>query len=723
MKKNVFNWMLTAVVVCGLSLSFTACSDDDGEKGKTDEQEQTVMPQGASDDATVLAALLKSWVEDFDDEATSAILSKSYEATVGESDAAQQTVRTMVVGSQTAADEYAHQVLSIVGASAGSVAGFQYSNAAFGTVKYQHGSGNDLGVFDISIRQLPGFTKLRLLKDYEGNVGAPAYYQKGDIVKYTKDNKYYICLQDHEGGANATWVSFDCGEDVKSLKTSTCSWFGAGDDIYFKGDMAKPQNVYTWLKEFVLSDEGYSEVLGHLMERNLPLTAINQIVPSSSKLRNDLVNMITVTDKTAVLDVNSIVGDDLNHNLRANQYWEHRDAGSGSKLVRTFYPFGLLLAGPARWSMGFPFDYWVPNVVLVHQSNSQAFRGLLDDTESQYSDPGHFKYELWGANVKFGQSYYDVYTIATHWTHEAFKYDQTTYKCLLNFVQNRRTLEGKAVNLSLEDDLDWTLHNITSRELSVKDNGEKYKYFETVYRGKEGNANIQQVKPGYLLCSNGKCYMNKTLATVAGTIPVGMVVYMGEAGSVESGTQYNALAMALENASFIDNVNDKETLFQWRDYNVKGVCTSTVGEHNLEQPIDGLAMTRKLRSNAGCAEHNHCIVTRWPVSYPVPGNNNFSEWFIPAIGQWILAIKGMGYELDLGHIVGNGSFKWAQAGVPEAKLPGGSYFTTSQDEEQNDVLYGMMISGTTGNPTGFDGILLYEGAHPFRPFVAFTVNQ
>ena len=104
--KKVMNMLLMVALMCGLSMTFTSCKDDDNDNGSSnDETKQQVMSTNVSDDETVLGSLLKAWVEDFTaDDVVAGIISKTYEATVGDvMDESQPTVRTLVVGTEAEA--------------------------------------------------------------------------------------------------------------------------------------------------------------------------------------------------------------------------------------------------------------------------------------------------------------------------------------------------------------------------------------------------------------------------------------------------------------------------------------------------------------------------------------------------------------------------------------------------------------------------------------------
>lgn len=484
------SWMLMAAMVCGLSLSFAACSDDDEKNNNSskDERNEQVMSTNVSDDESVLGSLLRSWVEDFTaEDVVAGIINKTYVATVGDvMDESQPTVRTLVVGTEEKATSTAAGMLSVLGFNPQSPYGFTWKSDAIGTVDYQRGSGNELAVINVSVKQVPGLSKIRLVKDFEGNAAKEAYYSHGDVVKYTKDNKYYICTSDHVGGVTSTWISFDTFKDQKKQSTSTCGWKGYGKDVYFDKAQASSQALAVWLRDFVLSDDGYLELLSDISD--LPWEAVNQIIPSSQAMREEFIRGLIQTKSTIILDVNALVGNE--EKARALESWERVETDfvhGADGVIVTLGPSGLLLADVMRWKMGFTFQYWVPTIVLgVANDNLGTY---IKTVKSQYDESSHFLWKELLGSVNYDGNRYDIFLAAVHWTHDPVKTtvysvdnqaSTDPYYCILDFTQCKENLTG-----GYEDDYNWTYHNITSHELTFKDKGEKYKYFETVYRKKD----------------------------------------------------------------------------------------------------------------------------------------------------------------------------------------------------------------------------------------------
>ena len=219
--KNLFQMLLMAGMVCCLSLSMTSCSDDDDNDSTTTPGGGSAMDTDVTDDEMVLGSILENWC-DFDSEKDMkhGIIDQTFEPVEGDVVSDNDLIRTIVVGTRQGADDYAVNVLGGLGISSSSPAGFSWSNPAIGTIKYNHSTGNEQGVIEVEIKQIPKLWKLRLVATPEVNAGESPYYSKGDIVLNTDDNKYYICVSSHSYDQQSKWISFDCSDaDRQTQKT------------------------------------------------------------------------------------------------------------------------------------------------------------------------------------------------------------------------------------------------------------------------------------------------------------------------------------------------------------------------------------------------------------------------------------------------------------------------------------------------------------------------
>ena len=484
-----------AAVVVGLSMSVTSCKDDDDNKDGGEASEVgggTVNELGLSDDETVLAALVQRWCDVEPDAIKPGIINQEFEPTVGYADG---FVRTLEVGTLEAADEYAVTALSALNINPQQPAGFSWSGS-IGTVSYQHGSGNELGVITVSIKQIPRLQKIRLVKDAEENApnGGVAYYQKGDVVKYTGSGKYngryFLCISDHKAGQPSNWITFEVNNANSAI--GTCNWMMTGKDSVYNADMASTSSLYVWLKDFVLDYDGWLDELNHL--RGVNSSIVNNLIPATDRIRADLIRKLIRKPSQIVLDANKPYSttDDTAQVVKAK--WAKRvEKTKSSYVTEVYYPYGMLLCNSMRWSMGTTYDYWVPNLTLIRQGKDvNEMKTRLENAPSQSTlSKSHFESQsLTGLRID-GRGLsadeagtYDLYQTAVHWTHDEFKVPGDTKKhyALLNFTTKDESLSAEL----------YTRKNITSMELTVNDKGEAYKYFEDVYRARTAGSILEK---------------------------------------------------------------------------------------------------------------------------------------------------------------------------------------------------------------------------------------
>lgn len=474
-----------AGMVCCLSLSMTACSDDDNNGDDDTPGGGSEMTSDISDDEMVLGSILENWCDfDNDKDLKPGILNETFEVVEGDVSGNNPRIRTIVVGSAAAAgeprdyslaDAYAVSVLGGLGISVSSPDNFQWSNAAIGTIKYNHVSaGNELGVIEVELRQIPSLWKLRLVATPEVNAGESPYYSKGDIVQ-NSDNKYYICVSNHEYAQQSKWISFDCGStDRKTQKTSTAKWLNTGFDQYYSAQQANYSSLVTWLSDYVFSDTGYDGVISAFTAAGLNAESIvNQIVPSTQEMRSNLIKGITYNSQTAILEAWETAGE---KEPRMTRYSYEVMASKANKWeTRLYKPTGLLLAYMTRWNL--TFNYWQPYVLLVKANDYNSFMMFANSTKSQTTlSSSHFKWqELSNSPLKLSASNstvsalngsYRICVAAIHWTHDKF-YAQSGSRQLeiyglLDFTKGDDTSKSQ---------YDWMRYNITSREITYKDKG------------------------------------------------------------------------------------------------------------------------------------------------------------------------------------------------------------------------------------------------------------
>ena len=482
--KKMMNWMLMAGMVCCLSLCMTSCSDDDKDNGTDDKPGgPSAVSAEISDDEMVLSSLLESWCDfDADTDLQPGILDKTFEPIEGDEDSVNNRIRTIVVGTIDGADDYAVSVLGGLGIPSSSPAGFKWENPAIGTISYNRSTGNELGVIEVEIKQIPKLWKLRLVATPEVNAGEEPYYTKGDIVLNTADNKYYICVSQHSYDQQSKWISFDCSAaERKSQKTSPAKWMNTGSDLYYSGQQANYSSILTWLNDYILSDAGYDGIINAFKSAGLNADAIvNQVVPSTQELRSNLIKGLTYNSSTAIFEAWQRVGAH-DKDPRITRYsYEVLASRPNRWETRLYKPTGLLLACLFRWNLS--FNYWQPYVVLVKSNDYNSFSVVANSVLSQTTlSTSHFSWKeisdrslsLYSSDAHLSalNGSYRACVAAVHWTHNEFQMQQGSQNIevfgLLDFAK------GEDTTL---DQYDWMRRNITSREMTYKDKGKNSKF-------------------------------------------------------------------------------------------------------------------------------------------------------------------------------------------------------------------------------------------------------
>ena len=143
--------------------------------------------------------------------------------------------------------------------------------------------------------------------------------------------------------------------------------------------------------------------------------------------------------------------------------------------------------------------------------------------------------------------------------------------------------------------------------------------------------------PGYdfgdvrkIIAADGLIYPNTTKAKEYGTNGVGLICYVGAADSVDVGSTYKALALALNDATacqWADNLTTDCSLTNLTDLNDPYVTESSYQS--------GIANTKTLTTDG----HTHAAATAAKGYGVIVSGFTNSGWFLPSIWQWNKMIK------------------------------------------------------------------------------------
>ena len=219
MSKKVFTWRsqlcivhyaLCILLLSGLSMSVTSCSDDDDDK-KSEEQKQQEAQQQADIFWDVVGQLVST------DDYTADYKDKTFEPTIGQPSDDNQYVRVVATNDmETAAQRFA-QLVGLEGFSA-TTQSYTWKNDAVGTLTWRKTSdGSSWGIVDVDIKQVPHLQQIVYLAPSQMGTNASfdgtAYYRFGDVVQRINDGQeeYWVCVRPafgKEGKSDSHWMTF-----------------------------------------------------------------------------------------------------------------------------------------------------------------------------------------------------------------------------------------------------------------------------------------------------------------------------------------------------------------------------------------------------------------------------------------------------------------------------------------------------------------------------------
>ena len=236
---------------------------------------------------------------------------------------------------------------------------------------------------------------------------------------------------------------------------------------------------------------------------------------------------------------------------------------------------------------------------------------------------------------------------------------------------------------------------------------------------------LVQPKVGCLIGQDGNFYATVKACKNFNTTPVAMVVYYGDK-KVEKNRLYNGLAMALE-----DIKNNNEEGFEWQSDQTNPIFCSdihTTDTTMVKRILDGLDRTHYQRVCKEGHYHQPAILAddyRSTAESAIESTKYaYSTFFLPSLGQWVLARDGIGdsWTFDLGNAT-NGNFYrlFINNGLLDAgyKLPEGVYATTTESDWKHN--WTVKFEGY-----GSGRFMSTESKfhkQKVRPFIAFRTNK
>ena len=258
--------------------------------------------------------------------------------------------------------------------------------------------------------------------------------------------------------------------------------------------------------------------------------------------------------------------------------------------------------------------------------------------------------------------------------------------------------------LALEGHDTYTI--TTSKALDVN------KIYNVNMTAKAGIAlsNVTSEHIGMVIAANGRVYNTVKEAANDGTAGRAIIAYVGSEGSADaSSTTYRGLAIALKDCN--------STYTYCRGYFTNCCPTYTSSYTTAVAFKNGITCTEALISNT---THTHYAIDglrNYRSSNPAPTAYGTSNWFLPAMGQWNLIVKGFtGWSANLTQSSNSGykqdSYSSKITAAGGTALSNSTYWSSTQYDAY------AWIWGYSAN-TGSISKVQYTSSCYVRPVIAF----
>ena len=663
MKIKLDIWLIAALVY-GLGMTFVSCSDDDDEP-KSEEQKEQEAEQKASNFWNVVGQLVSV------DDVTDDYEGKTFEPTIGMPDATNATTRIVNTNDmQTAAQRFANLV-DAKGINENTTS-YKWSDPEIGSMTYTRGGDpSNWATVDVDIKAVPGLQRIIYREGGEGDNGkfsTKAYYRFGDVVSrrvkttsnqiktndYRADSitEYWICVRPsfgREGKEDSHWVC---------VNTVT--------DQNYKFHYVSSNNKDYWLPTKLGTDK---ENMQNFAEMLYAICNPETWYKNANEKHEDG----TLWGFSGVPIFTDFSRKNLDYHNR--YFWQNVQEGWKIK--------GIVTNALNLPSFDTLSDYVKSGVHLLYNGYSWWF------TTS-------WKCELWEA----------VYTNGTkdeelNLHHAEYNNPEKDMKNV-NFDVREMGQNTLKYNDFFNNDgkYRWAIRHATGKELA---SDKKYKVDEPITGVKEEYRYYRDIEPFQNLNSGPEItnppYADVLAEPFVGCVigrdgkfhtkaesPIALVVYVGEKGSVETGTDYRGLAISLRNAGGTTLATGR-----WMSGDDYQNCTESIDpifKAHLVNCLNGIKMTDKLVSD----RHSHPAAQQCRDF--TPNGNGFSDWFLPSAGQWILMAKGLfGVTWDNGELLLDGVTDYdssdilddilTEAGVLDHQIPIDWMWSVTEARQQN----------------------------------------
>ncbi|MBO7602958.1 MAG: hypothetical protein J6S97_00915 [Bacteroidales bacterium] len=593
-----------------------------------------------------------------------------------------------------------------------------WSDPDVGTLTWNKtADGTSWATVDVNIPQLPRLKKIVYQSAEQGNdngyFDGKAYYRFGDVVMRTVNGQeeYWICVRPcfgKEDKEKSHWVCVNYlpeGEDGNVFKYDSENWTG-----------------HFWLPTEVGTNGEHMQNFAEL------LYAI-------------------------------CFPDEWETNV-SNYSTEGFFGPDGLLFFHDFHRSNLKYHNKYFWKN--VQDAWISKGIdkkALNLTGLDAIKNKLKTDGVTLLHDGYSWWTWWDDDLKLYQT---SYTNGS--SNEEKNLHHSEYKAIEKNVKGIAKIDCRKMGSNLDDynaffgdnKIRWVIRHAEGDDLSV--NGEHgaqqpltgvtevYRYYKDVYpvnnlNDLEGPEETQpkgsskdNAAVGNFIGKDGNFYSNIQAAKQNGGAAA-VVVYVGAAGSVEKGKDYKGLAVSLQDVSGYAWQKAVDTGHQ---------CSVTIYNSETRTPdpttiLDGLACTEKMAGGCNSLGHDHpsakyCLYSFDAIPENVRSQKGLSNWFIPSLGQWILAMKYAGLSYD----TQNNRFSAGVETVNKKFISDEEYFGFTTDSfSQTSTLdaadnghtnyYGVFFQSENYNSSDLDWkrIKFTTSAQRtvstirFRPFIAF----
>ncbi len=610
--KRLLNIALMAATVCCLSLAVTSCKDDDSDN----ESNNSGNTPGQTDDATDAAdrfwAVAANLVSPFD--VTDDYASKTFTPTIGQPTDGNTTVRTV---NATDIEVAAARFSSITGTDiSAETSTYTFHDDAVGTLTYNKSTdGQSLATVDVSIKQIPGLQRIvfksqEQMGDNATNDGVP-YYSFGDVISRTRTDgvtEYWVCIHPaftKQGITTTQWATLSPlpDENIWTYEASNGKTYALPTKLGKHKDEMQQMAELT----YALLDP----IMWYYMAPINKFKAFNDI-------KNDNLQYINIP------------------------FWENA--------VKQWSQLKL-------WQKVFSYDHQQMIHYFINLKKPLLFLcyGFSWYT-SVFNSPTLYQYSFSNGNTRktYNMHNYEYKTVSKNVISPIIELNcktqitsDTVYWVNKNFFGNNypRYIFRTATGMDLFGE-DPDIYKTIADGTNIKD----VFVYNTVHhiavgpnetmavpkRG-FGPVTADEAKVGNFISRDGRFFTTKEEADNHGGA-VAVVAYVGGDKRVEWNQPYNGLAIALE----------PTTAESWAPSSEFDNCNGVASFKSSDDAINdfkGMANTRILSETCYYKHKHEAAKACYDYKYEFDEDNNrestISQWFLPSVGQWQIAIEGM----------------------------------------------------------------------------------